>query len=341
MKNTVKKLSVLIVVALCCFVAGEVIVRTSYWTFRRPFFDYDMEMWRYAKDLKRPRTDPVLPFDHYPNREGRYYGAEIKTNSLGFRDADHARIKARNTKRIVVLGDSQTLGWGVAQEDTFAKRLEKIYLSKGRTVDVINMGVGNYNSSMEVELFREKGLDLDPDMVILAYFVNDTEPTPKLPGFLTRSFLSRSYLAAFIAERSAKLGRRIRSALPGRDPEFVWRTYYSGLYGPENVENRMFTARSIRELAHICRDRSIRLLIVNIPELHRLDNYPFPFATAFIRSLAGEVKAPFADMLPALSRFRPETLWVSPEDDHAGPKAHEVIAESIYRVIERDGLLWK
>ena len=51
------------------------------------------------------------------------------------------------------------------------------YLAKaGRKVDGFNLGVGNYNTLQELTLFREVGAPLKPDIIVLAYFINDAEP---------------------------------------------------------------------------------------------------------------------------------------------------------------------
>lgn len=156
-----------------------------------------MEMWRYASDLKELRQDERLPSHHFPNRKGFYYGVELETNSMGFRDREFFQEKPTGTKRIVMLGDSFTLGWGVPFAETYSKRLESLLRWGGKAWEVVNTGVGIYNSVMEVELFKLKGLSLNPDLVIMMYFVNDPEPTPKITGAFTYSIIKHSYSLAF------------------------------------------------------------------------------------------------------------------------------------------------
>jgi hypothetical protein len=48
--------------------------------------NYNTEMWRYASDLKEPLANSKLPFHHFPNKEGSYYGVTIKTNAYGMRE---------------------------------------------------------------------------------------------------------------------------------------------------------------------------------------------------------------------------------------------------------------
>jgi lysophospholipase L1-like esterase len=312
-------------VALFCLIGGEIVVRVFY----ERFSNYNMEMWRYSSELKLPLERQALPFHHIPNKSGSYYGVDISTNSLGFRDAEYSIIKPENTRRIVMLGDSHTLGWGVAFDDLFSKILERQLNQTGNTHEVINLGTGNYNSTMEVELFKWKGLGLDPDMVILMYFINDTEPVPRRKSAIGCAVLKHSYFCSFLFDRLVRLRSRfIRGS--------GWSSYYRSLYSPENAPDRESNRESIRELIRLCDENHIDLLIANLPELRRLRPYPFTYATNYIRDLAEEGGVPFIDMLPALSIYESESLWISVEDSHANARAHAIIARQIHEEIKQE-----
>lgn len=328
MRRHLRNLAFLGYVVLVCFFAGEIATRALYGHFR----DYNMEMWRYASDLKQPLRDPRLPFHHFPNREGSYYGAIIKTNSLGFRDREYTIRKPDGKKRIVVLGDSFTLGWGVPLDGVFSKVLERRLNEHENKYEVINMGVGNYNTTMEVELFKWKGLGLGPDMAILMYFINDTEPIPPQKSGFKYAIMKRSYFFSFLFDRLVRIRSRFVKA-------FEWSSYYRSLYSPENSENLASNRESMRELVRLCDESDVKLLIVNIPEMHEFKDYQFVYATDYVRRFAKESNVPFIDLLPAFSAYAPESLWVSSEDPHANARAHSIIAQQIYEKILRDRML--
>ncbi len=282
-----------------------------------------MEMWRYASEMKQPLPYKRLPFHHYPDKEGFYYGVNVKINSLGLRDHEYSSKKPENIKRVIFLGDSFTFGWGVPLEKLYSKQVEKMLNREVRKVEVINMGIGNYNSIMEVELFKRKGLMLDPDAVILMYFVNDTEPVPRLKSKVEYVILRNSYFMAFLFDRLVKLKTFF-------DKDFEWSKYYLSLYSDENSSNLDANKKAIRELIEICSSKGIKLLVVNIPELRTLKTYQFDKATTHIKALAAEGNVPFLDLLPALVGQEAESLWVSSEDPHASELANRIIAEEIY-----------
>ena len=308
---------------------GEVAVRLLY----PAIANYNMEMWRYASDLKQPTANPRLPFHHFPNKEGDYYGVHIKTNLMGFRSREITAAKPEGAKRILLLGDSFTLGWGVPFEDTYCALLEKYLTQRGIRAEAVSQGVGNYNSIMELELFKLKGLELNPDLVILMYYINDTEPTPAVTASLKYNLLKHSYLVAFLFDRYTKLKPLI-------DKSYGWKAYYSNLY-KEGSPGLSGNQEALKELIKTCKDRDIRLLIVNIPELRVLKEYPFPFATDFVRKIAHDDNVPFFDLLPVLAAEEPSTLWVSPEDPHANSKANAIIANALFRKLTTEPSLLK
>ncbi|MCX5700291.1 MAG: hypothetical protein NTZ63_01960 [Candidatus Omnitrophica bacterium] len=104
-------------------------------------------------------------------------------NKYGIRDRFYSIDKPNDVFRILVLGDS--IGFGLCTdkeilrvEDTFAKVLERelnqVSFSNFKSVEVINLSVSGYDTIQEVEFLKEKGLIMQPDIVIIAYCLNDS-----------------------------------------------------------------------------------------------------------------------------------------------------------------------
>ncbi len=286
--------------------------------------NYNLEMWRYFAEIKRPLSQEKLPFFHYPNRQGNYYGIQVKTNSHGYREREFSLQKPVGTKRVVLLGDSITLGWGVSAEETMAKVLETQLRKDDSNWEVLNMGVGNYNSMMEVALFKKIGIQAQPDIAILIHFVNDAEPVPHLAPWLY-PLRRASYLMALCFDTYTKLR-------PCIDPDFRWKDYYQNLYTSHNPALSGNRA-ALQELAALCKAQDIELLFVNFPELHQLAPYPFPETTAYVAQLAQENALPFVDLLSCFEKEPPESLWVSGEDTHGNGKANRIAAHALYQAL--------
>lgn len=182
--------------------------------------NYDVEMWKYAVSLKKSVDDPRSHV-HIPNSSRRIMGASVSINSKGLRDREYSYEKSEGTFRILVLGDSVTFGFGVEMERTYPKLLEKWLNESGkRNYEVINAGVGNYNtlqelSAYELDLFRYR-----PDMIVLGFYLNDAEKTQKyVENFLSKRSISYAFIVS--------AWRKIAAVM---NPNLRYGEYYSLLY---------------------------------------------------------------------------------------------------------------
>ena len=153
---------------------------------------YDLEMWKYARAMKRVSTIADAGHDHVPGTSARLMGVDVRINSTGQRNTEILRPKPDDVYRIVMLGDSLTFGWGVEEEQTSSRRLERklnSVRSNGKRVSIVNAGVGNYNTKMQAAWLVAEGDRYEPDMIVLNYFINDAEPTPVRRGGALRGEL--------------------------------------------------------------------------------------------------------------------------------------------------------
>lgn len=286
---------------------------------------FDLEMWKYARHLKIISDDPSIGHLHRPNSEMRLMGVDVKINSKGLRDREIPYERTDGVPRILMLGDFFTEGWGVPFDQTFSKRIERLYAERGTTAEVINTGVGNYNTIMEVSYFLSEGYKYRPDIVVLNYIPNDAEPTPphKPPNQLMRA----CYSCVFVLGSIDKLLRKV-SLRPD------WETYYSDLYGHGHARGWIDAKRSISKLADYCKAHRIKLLIAHLPDLHGFKPYPLQSVTDLLEQAAKENGADFVDVMPDLRAYDPTKLWVSPTDAHPNGLANEIIANTLFHKLE-------
>lgn len=284
---------------------------------------FDLEMWRYAREIKRQSANPAMGHEHRPHTQARLMGVDVAISSQGLRDREFAPLPPPGRTRILMLGDSLAFGWGVPQERTYSKRLEDMLRKAGHDVEVINTGVGNYNTEMEVAYFLERGAKFKPHYVVLNYFINDAEPTPRdHSNFLSRNSRAFVYFAsrADMALRMANLGERTD-----------WKTYYSNLYDAEGVGR---VRAAIGRLAAYCREHKIRLVLTNQPELRDPANYAFPQVEEVIARIAAEQRLKLLNLRDAVRDLPPESLWVTRPDPHPSAVAHEAFAGALFRLFQ-------
>jgi lysophospholipase L1-like esterase len=112
-----------------------------------------------------------------PNVRGIAGGVLFETNSAGFRGPERSLEKPDGVFRIVVIGDSVTMGMGVLEEKTYAARLEPLLDARipDREVQVLNLGLSGLNTRWIVHRLEQRGLRYDPDLVVYGYTLNDIE----------------------------------------------------------------------------------------------------------------------------------------------------------------------
>ena len=119
---------------------------------------------------------PTLLHVHKPNFGGRWDGTWYGINSLGMRGPEITPKPAPNEYRVVAVGDSCTFGKGVREEDSWPRQLEALLdgaLSPERDAIVANLGVNGFSGVHYLRIFEERGVRLEPDLVIVGYNLND------------------------------------------------------------------------------------------------------------------------------------------------------------------------
>jgi lysophospholipase L1-like esterase len=118
------------------------------------------------------RRDALLGYAFRANCEAVLEGTPFSTNSLGLRSPE---VRADGSVRVLALGDSCTWGWAVGQDQSYPAELQRRLDERDPAArfQVINAGVPGYTSYQGLEYLRNRGLALDPAIVIIAYGFND------------------------------------------------------------------------------------------------------------------------------------------------------------------------
>jgi lysophospholipase L1-like esterase len=288
--------------------------------------NFDLEMWKYAIALKQISADPLIGHEHRPGRSAHLMGVDVAINSKKLRDREIGYERTFGTRRILMLGDSFTEGWGVRFEDTFSKRIERLYAQSGTAAEVINAGVGNYNTVQEAQYFLTEGHKYSPDIVVLNFTYNDAEPVPvyRDPMWLERHCRA----CVFLAGRLDTVSRMVAGGRPG------WAEYYLGLYRDDAAPWRDAKA-ALHRLAEFCAARNIKLVIASFPELHDARQYRLNEITQAIRQVAQLENAEFVDLLAAVAHEDPPRLWVTPQDVHPNAYAHYLYADFLFQTLRK------
>ena len=314
--------------ALClvismCLIVSEVFVRIVI----DDGMEYNLEMWKYARKLKRVAKHSDQGHQHIPDKSAFLMGVNVKINSQGYRNKEISITPPQGVTRIMMLGDSLTFGWGVPSDETVSSRLEDLLNNsrKDKSFEVINTGIGNTNTEMQVASFLDKGVLFSPDIVVLNYFINDAEPIPRPTKNI---FMKHSAAYVFFSLRWGSIKRLF---FGGKQ----WFQYYNDLYSNEN-ESWIRAKDAISKLSNYSHSKDIKLIIVNYPELHQLTPYPFDQVTSKLKNVADEHRVQFVDLLPSVKDESESDLWVSQQDQHPNSLACKLIAHAIQKALVKN-----
>lgn len=277
--------------------------------------NYDIEMWRYSKELKVQVADDNIGHIHIKNGQSNLQRIMVQTNEIGARGSKLLPFQNFDNN-LVFIGSSVVLGWGVKNSDTLSSQVEKMSNRDGHNWQVVNAGIGNYNAKRTISNYFSNLEDFNWDTIVYGYFVNDAEKLVRNNGnFITRNFMVGVLAWKFWATISNKWGSL--------------EEYYKAIYDPRN-EGFVEMKKSMERLAKHCEEKSIRCVIAMIPDIHQTQPYKLGFIHDAVQAIADENNMEFLDLLPVLEPYQAEQLWNEYNDPHPNAIAHEIMGQKIY-----------
>ena len=316
-------------------------------------------------------TDPSqfwLPFIGKDNHESFEYLVEqpefvhhMKTNSLGLREDEIVVPKPAGTRRIVGLGDSFAMGYGVEKEDTYLEVMERALADRypDQEWETVNAGVAGHDPVFSEQLLRRRLLPLQPDIVLLLVNQSDVFDIVSRGGVdrfdgrgAVRPRGSWAWESAF---RYSHLARAVAMARP-RTGGTNW-LHWEKL-GPEDEE---FAGRVIGEvatsLADLGEEMGFHLLLVAHPHRYQMTQRPldptfkyldkpddqefFQFLdTVFAFRAAVGWGRPWSGPVGTPAPARDETLlapYFYPVDGHYPPAGQALLAREVLAALEARG----
>jgi len=285
--------------------------------------NYDIEMWKYAKELKIQVEDKAINHVHRKNESGSFQGVNIKLNNHGQRDINYDNEFLRQyDKRFLIIGSSIPLGWGVKRENTYPYLLNELAKKNNKNWIFINGGIGNYNSQRYVNNFLKNWSNLDFNYIIINYFVNDAE---LLENKKTNFFIKHTHLGVVLW----KLFKSFDASL--KKENLV--SYYENIYN-EKSNGFKTNIGELKKLNEYCNNNNIKCILVNMPDIHQLNPYKLNFINKKIENLADEINLKYIDLLPVLENIDEKKLWNKYQDPHPNSLAHEIISKEIFQKID-------
>ena len=290
-----------------------------------------------------------------PRRGFRQRGRpETTINDSGYRGPAYRHARTPGTPRIVMMGDSLAFGYGVADDETSSRQMERV----GAPLEVVNLAVQGYGTDQALLRFEREGVLYHPDVVILNFcLANDFRDNgatraiydgayPK-PYFtldsglvlhaehLRLSHLSR--LGLFLHQRSIVFNtlRRMTSGSPTQ--------LSADAMSAEHPPAPEVTVALLQRFAAVARANEIRFVVAVYPNLREFQG-PSRRPQVLLGA-SGLEDALRVDLRPRLEArgINRETFWDYSLDGnfHANARGQLVVAKVLVEALRQAGLLPK
>jgi lysophospholipase L1-like esterase len=277
------------------------------------------------------QVDPDLYWQVRPNQSDNRPPA-TNVNSLGFRSAREVGAKDPARRRVFVIGDSYTWGWGVADDKTYSAQLES--LSEGQ-LEVINGGTpgwGIFQFRAQLERWIEP---LAPDYVVVLINTADILRQPYPTEAEEQEFLRRSALRNRIRNLSKLVTvtyRLIERSRLAAQNQAVANAYAMDQQGsvPAGTFARLLDAdlARLKDMARIASEGGAKLVLVAWPQ-------EVPMTPAFLSAMSSFAAAngvAYIDLSATLAMYEPKEYSL-PNDHHPSEFGNELIARQLLSTI--------
>lgn len=213
-------------------------------------------------------------------------------NGDGLRDRPHPVEKPPRVRRVVFLGDSVTLGDGLAPDQSYPRRLQARLDGEGRAVEVFNVALWGWSTRQQRIAHREIVRRYRPDQVVLGVCLNDI---PELHNNLTRP----PRLLAALHERSAAI--RVAVGAAGREVKSVEELFAAEASDRVQASFAAFF-EELRRLGEEVRAGGARFAVLVFPFRFQLaEDAPPPTVQRRIAAWCAAEGVPCLDLLPRLA----------------------------------------
>ncbi len=307
--------------------------------------------------LVRVKPDQDIGWVMLPGNIHYTYDKEVRLNNYGFRGVDIPDNKPGNEYRIIVLGDSHIYGQGLTDENLLTTVLQDRLNKLGHECSyrVVNTGVRGYSINNELAVLKKAALSLNPDHVILFFYINDFHEADIEERYV--NFKDKDWYMYDLSDKPTnQIIRKWKLVQILRKSSFLMHINdtYVKIINNNNFENRIlqgtvdnafkvnfkFVKDSLDDLIRISNKNNFSLTLAVLPvAAQAMKDYPNELYQSSLKQYAEHNSLDFVDLLPTLRNCYEQygASLVIPFDGHYNAKVHKAfgmtMAEHLSRLI--------
>ncbi|MFT4681523.1 MAG: hypothetical protein ACI9YU_001372 [Flavobacteriales bacterium] len=260
-----------------------------------------------------------LEYELVPSLDIWYKLTPFRTNKFGLRDDACTKYRKYGVRRIAIIGDSFTMGTGVAQNQLYHTIVENKLNAGNDTIgyELLNFGVSGYNlNKYEIQL-KETVIDFKPDEVVI--------------GFC-------AYNDHYLPDKSPK----IDSIPAGTTAKGFWEFYFKRL-----IKLRFFMQHDVQKLKYekehlqyieerfngirqFCEEKKIRVSVIYLSNLYK------PKEASQIELISKNMGFKFVDTSCYFKKKDIAHYSVNVFDTHPNDKANKIFGAALFNLLKND-----
>jgi hypothetical protein len=268
-----------------------------------------------------------------PSSEGMSYGVIKKVDGRGF--WKYSGNKSNVSKKILLIGDSVTMGIGVESDSTFAGILH----NKLNTYEILNSSLIAYTSkdylNQITALKNDEELMASLDKIYLFWCLNDVYPRHILddaPGYTGDDFISS--IVKFLRENS-KLYHLMKNVFSDRPHSYF---LFDSQFYTENNPDFKRSMNNIKKISRITGDNKIEFDLFLVPYEYqiRVDSKENFHPQQLIKEKLSGLNINIYDCADAFLNINMESenLYLYGDGIHLSNKGHKLLAKYIFSQTE-------
>ena len=277
--------------------------------------------------IKMKKETSPLFYELFPNLDTIDKYETFTTNSWGMHDIEYPKTPAKNTIRIALVGSSNELGRGVRQHQVFEQlveeRLNKVHGTDSIRFEILNFSLPGVSTLMHQETVRKKVLAFQPSYIL--YFVHN------------RDYGNANYksIIKYLLKKQTYQNnpQKYRDAIP-------WFTDFEQFLADEDIKLKAYTSAkqqddigrkilkwSFTNLDKITKGKNVKnVMVFNLSVLDMTSSY------SEICALTADTSFQCLDLSFCYAPIKDrETLVLNAWDSHPNVKAHQLLANGLYK----------
>lgn len=271
------------------------------------------------------------------NVRGIHKGLPFRTNSAGFRGPEVAERPEPGVFRIVVAGDSVTMGSGVWEKQAYPALLEARLneRAEGIRYEVLNLGLSGINTRWVAHRIETIGLPHHPHLIVYGYTMDDIDGPACISTVTSETARARRKRLERFASSPSRLlqaGWPVAVELAeillkpeGTQEHDLYFNYFENPKAWGIVEQELDRMAALAEAAGIC----VHVLVhTGNDQLRRL--FPHRRINRRIERAARQRGFTVTQTYPYFRGRDPDALRLSPFNQHPNAAAHELLASALH-----------